>query len=292
MRSRLPLLTLAAAVLVAVPAGAGVVGRAIYPAPTAPLSRTTLPTGATLIEVATRDGLTLTGIARPPATGRPVVLIFHGNGSSASGALAWLGPAFPDGTGIVAAEYRGYSGNPGKPDEAGLAADADAFADEAARLSKGAPVWAVGHSLGGGVALGLATRRPVATVVTIGTFTRLRDVAPRFARALVPDAYRNTDAVARMAVPTFLVHGTHDDVIPVAHAEAPHRAAAQAKREGASFVVTGADHQPSTQALASVFAVVARSLPTGRAVPDGLSPGITLVPFAQELPAPSAGHKR
>ena len=301
MSPRAAALTLAIAVpAIAVPSFAlgGIVGARIYPAPTTPLSLDGLAIGrvsdASLIEVTTLDGLVLKGIARPPEPGMPVVLVFHGNGSSASGTAAWLAPALPAGFGIVAAEYRGYSGNPGKPDEAGLSADADAFADRATLLANGAPVWVVGHSLGGGVALGLAARRsvaaPIAVVVTICTFTRLRDMAPKFARAFVPDAYRNTDAVARVAAPYFLVHGTHDAVIPVAHGEALHGAAGKAKRVGASFVIAGEDHQPSASSLAAVFRVVARALPAGGVSAEGLPAGITLVPFAR--PAAADAGKR
>jgi hypothetical protein len=112
----LPALLLASAA----PSAAGGVSERIYPAPKAPLSVAGLPAGAEVFTVLTRDNLKLTGIAVLPKAGMPTLLVFHGNGSSAAGTIAWFEPLVARGYGIVAAEYRGYSGNPGKPDEAGL----------------------------------------------------------------------------------------------------------------------------------------------------------------------------
>ncbi|HZF44022.1 MAG TPA: alpha/beta fold hydrolase [Sphingomonadaceae bacterium] len=269
--------------MLATAVAAGPIERRIYPAPRAALSLSGLPAGAAFIDVETSDGLKLKGIAIAPESGKPVLLAFHGNGSSARDAVSWLAPALPKGWGLIAAEYRGYSGNPGRPSEAGLAADADAFARYARTLAGGAPVWLFGHSLGGAVALSLAGRTDAKAVVTVGTFTRLRDAAPRIARAFVPDAYNNADVVPKLTVPYFLVHGTADDVIPAGHGQALHRAAGAAKRTGASFVIMGADHGPPSEALAAVLRVAARDLDAGRPSAEGLPANIKLVPFGQTV---------
>jgi fermentation-respiration switch protein FrsA (DUF1100 family) len=254
MRHLAPLLLLAAT-----PASAQIHGL-IYPAPKAPLTAATLPAGASLIRVVTADHLTLTGIALPARAGRPTLLVFHGNGSSAADALAWFAPLVARGYGIVAAEYRGYSGNPGRATEAGLAADADAFHAEAKRRAAGRPVYVVGHSLGGGVAFGLAARHRLDALVTIGTFTRLRAMAPRLARALIADRYDNLAAVPTLDEPYFLVHGTADDVVPAAMANALYKAAVAAHRDGVAFVVEGADHQPDGEQIAQIVDAIAGRL--------------------------------
>ena len=175
---------LLALTLVAAPASAGSISDRIYPAPRAPLSLNGLDPAAAFIVVTTADGLKLNGIVVPPR-GKAMLLIFHGNGSSAADTIRWFAPLIAEGYGVVAAEYRGYSANPGQPDEAGLAADADAFFAIARAKAAGGPIWVVGHSLGGGVALGLARRQKLDAVITIGAFTRLRAVAPNVARAFV-----------------------------------------------------------------------------------------------------------
>lgn len=90
----------------------------IYQPPTAPLVTSALPARATVLTVTTADGLTLHGATIPAKRGKPTLLVFHGNASSALGTLQWFAPLAARGYGIVAAEYRGYAGNPGQPGEA------------------------------------------------------------------------------------------------------------------------------------------------------------------------------
>ena len=239
--------------LTAASAKAGVLDGRIYPAPRAPLSVAGLFPGATLEEIRTADGLALKGITVAGRPGRPLLLLLHGNGSSAADMTRWFAPLVAEGYGLIAAEYRGYSGNPGRPSEEGLAADADAFLALARTRAAGRPIWVVGHSLGGGVALGLAARAPLGAVVTIGTFTRLRDAAPAIARGLMPDAYRNLDAVARLDEPWYLIHGTADDVISVTHGKALFDAGARARSRGMAYVIKGADHAPDASLLLAIL---------------------------------------
>ena len=281
MRARLT--AILALALFATSASAGSIADRIYPAPKAPLTLAGLDPAAAMVEARTGDGLTLKGIAIP-TRGKPVLLILHGNGSSAADSVRWFAPLIAQGYGVVAAEYRGYSANPGKPDQAGLAADADAFLAVARSRAGGAPVWVVGHSLGGGVALGLARREKVDAVITIGTFSRLRAAAPKIARALVPDAYRNIDAVAALDEPWFLIHGTADQVIPVSEGRLLYGAAVVAKKDGAAFVAEGADHHPSGAILAAIFAVIEQHLKNGRYDPAPLPGSVKLLPFGASAP--------
>ena len=265
-------------------AATGQISGIIYPAPIAALSLAGLPKTARLAEVTTADGLKLKGIVVPARTGRPTLLLFHGNASSAATSIQWLRPLVEAGYGIVAAEYRGYSGNPGKPDEAGLAADADAFFALARAEAGTGPLWIVGHSLGGGVATGLATRVEADALVTICTFSRLRAMAPRLARALVPDAYDNAAAIPKLKMPLYLLHGTHDPVVPWKEGEKLHSAASAAGTRGASFIVVGADHVPSPELIAPVLATAEAHLRTGTLVAAGLPAPVKLVPFGQSKP--------
>jgi fermentation-respiration switch protein FrsA (DUF1100 family) len=281
MRTRsIVLLSLA---LLAAPASAGSIANRIYPAPKTPLTLSGLDPAATMISVTTADGLTLTGIA-VPARGKPVLLVFHGNGSSAADTMRWFAPLIAEGYGVVAAEYRGYSANPGKPDEAGLAADADAFFEAARARANGAPIWVVGHSLGGGVALGLSRRQKLDAVVTIGAFTRLRVAAPKIARVFVPDAYRNLDAIPALDEPYFLIHGTADGTISANEGKALYEAAVVGKKDGAAFVAEGADHHPPGDMLAAIFAVIERRLTIGRYDATPLPSTVRLIPFGATAP--------
>ncbi len=260
---------IATLLFLAVPACANPVTRSIYPAPQAPLTLDGLPAGSRMVPVTTADGLKLSGILSPGRADRPLLLVFHGNASSAATALAWLSPLGHDGFRILSAEYRGYSGNPGRPSEAGLLADARAFLLAARAEAAGQPVWVVGHSLGGGVALALSRTEKLDALVTIGTFSRLRDMAPALARGLVPNEYRNREAVEALDEPLYLIHGSRDGVVPVTHGKALFEAAAG--KQGGAFVLRNADHVPPAADLRPVFAAIDaaqanRSLP---ALPAG-----------------------
>ena len=279
MRRLLPLSSRLLAPMLLAPGACTSVHDRIYQPPTAAFAAEALPAGGRLIGVTSRDGLKITGAAVPAKDGRPTLLVFHGNASDAAGMLAWLAPLIADGYGVVAAEYRGYAGNPGRPDEAGLAADADAFYTEARRLAAGGRVYVIGHSLGGGVAFGLARRQRLDALVTVGTFTRLRAMAPRIARVLVHDRFDNLAAVPALDEPLFLIHGTADDTVPAAEARQLQEAASAAHNPGEGFAIAGAGHHPDGAMLAAILrAIDARVAHPGAPAPS-LPANVTVVPY-------------
>jgi len=266
------------ALFLAAPAGAQIHER-IYPAPTAPLAAADLPAGAVINTVRTADGLTLKGAEIAPRDGRPTLLVFHGNASSATRSMRWFAPLIADGYGVVAAEYRQYSGNPGRASERGLAADADAFYARARAVAGGGRVIVVGHSLGGGVAFGLARRHRLDALVTIGTFTEVRTLAPAAARWLISDRYDNARAIATLDEPCYVVHGTADEVIPFAHGEALRRAASATRRTGALVTIRGAGHGPDGDVLSAILRFVTAKTWGGGAPDPQLPRTVQLTPF-------------
>ena len=272
-------LALVGALLLAVPACAQVHER-IYPAPTAPLAQADLPAGAVIDSVQTADGQTLKGVEIAPRDGKPTFLIFHGNGSAATRSMQWLAPLIAEGYGVVAAEYREYSGNPGKASEAGLAADADAFFARARVVAGGGKLIVVGHSLGGGVAFGLARRQTLDALVTISTFTDLRSMAPAAARWMIADRYDNIGAIPTLDEPYYVIHGTADETVPFAHGQALRQAASAAHRTGAMFTIQGAGHSPDGADVSAILrAVAAKTLAGGGPVKAELPRTVQLTPF-------------
>lgn len=270
-----------------VPVQANPIRDRIYPRPEAPLTLDGLTADARLISVTTRDGLTLQGVAVEGRADRPVLLVLHGNASSASGIVAWFAPMVEAGYGIVASEYRGYSANPGLPDEEGLAQDADAFMAYARGMAGGRPLWIVGHSLGGGVSMALAERSPPDVLVTIGTFTRLRDMVSGLSRAVIPDAYRNLDRAESGTAPWFLIHGLADEVVPAGQGQTLHSIASRAGRIGASIVIEAEDHSPEGATIFAILEAV-RTRDSGQPPsPQGLPPGVHVIPFGQSQPLPA-----
>lgn len=178
---------------------------------------------------------------------------------------------------MLAAEYRGYSGNPGEPIEPGLARDADAFY-AAARTDAGhRRLLVLGHSLGSGVALGLARRQRLDAIITIGAFTDVRRLAPRIVRAFIANRYENLDAVKALDEPIFLIHGSDDDIVPAFYGRDLGKAAVDAGASSVAFFVSGAGHRPTPHRMAALIPAILAycdgrrpaSLPDVRTLPFG-----------------------
>lgn len=181
------------------------------------------------ITVNTADGLALQGLWWPPRDGnRDIIVYFHGNGGSLLRDAPRALPLAARGQGLLMTSYRGYSGHAGRPSETGLRRDAAAYTDWARDRARatGGRVFLFGHSLGGALALGEAARADVAGVATLGTFTRISDLAPALVRFAMPDRFDNLALMPRITVPVRLYHGTVDGTVPFAHGEQLVRAGA------------------------------------------------------------------
>jgi fermentation-respiration switch protein FrsA (DUF1100 family) len=173
----------------------------------------------------TDDGETLLAWLIPPLPGKSLILYFHGNANS----LGQLGPRFrklkETGDGILAVEYRGYAGSTGTPTEDGLLRDGAATYEKAIALGF-APqrLVAMGESLGSGVAVDLASRKPVGAVVLDSPYSATVDVAAaRYwmfpVRRLMRDQFRSDQKIGKVAAPLLIVHGTADWTIPIRFGE-------------------------------------------------------------------------
>jgi uncharacterized protein len=140
------------------------------------------------------------------------------------------------GQGVLAFDYPGYGRSTGKPSEAACYAAADAACDWLAREKGVAPqdVLFYGTSLGGGVAIELATRRPYRALVLLATFTSLPDAAawrhPWLpVRWLLRSRFDNLAKIGRTPGRIFLAHGAADRSIPFGMAERLFAAAREPK---------------------------------------------------------------
>lgn len=200
------------------------------------------------------DGLPLEAWIRMGGPDAPVVVFFMGN----TGRLKWFEPRLERmarlGVTLVAMGYRGGSDLPGRPGEAALKADALAFFDQVGDLigcpglveSDPGRVHLLGTSMGTGLALHVAARRRVASVILEAPFTRIADIVRRRTVGLIDvDAAWNTERwdsradIVRVAAPVLVIHGTFDLVVPFAMGRelaglAPHPASRLLSVPGAS----------------------------------------------------------
>ncbi|MBR1221925.1 alpha/beta fold hydrolase [Bradyrhizobium sp. U87765 SZCCT0131] len=176
---------------------------------------------ATEVELATTDGERIVAWHVPPKPGKPVVLFFHGNGEVLAWRVARFRAIVADGTGLLAVSFRGYGGSSGSPTEDGLLRDADAA--YAFATAKYAPERLVpwGYSLGSGVAVALATTRPVGRLILEAPYTSIVEVAAgRFpwlpVRWLMRDRFASDQRMPALKAPLLIMHGERDEVVPFA----------------------------------------------------------------------------
>jgi uncharacterized protein len=170
--------------------------------------------------VITADGLNLKAWFAP-ATSKPFTIVFfHGNGDSLYGAAQVAEPYIEAGYGFLAVEYRGYSGLPGKPSEAGLYNDGRACIHEL--IASGvAPKHIIlyGHSLGTGVAIQMAREFPIGGVMLLAPYISIPSLAQTHypflpAKLLVLDRFDNEKKIGDIHVPVLMGSGADDQLIP------------------------------------------------------------------------------
>ncbi len=170
----------------------------------------------------TPDGIELIawyGAAQP---GQPTLLYFHGNAGNLLSRAGRMGEYLAKGRGMLMLSYRGYGGSGGKPTEANNVADAGvAYQWLLDHGLKTTDIIVYGESLGSGIAVQLATRRPVGGVILDAPFTSIADVGARIypylpVHSFILDRYDSLSRVDQISAPLLIVHGVQDDLIPIA----------------------------------------------------------------------------
>ncbi|MEX5716925.1 alpha/beta hydrolase [Geodermatophilus maliterrae] len=203
--------------------------------------------GARDVRLTTADGLTLGAWFVPgPTHDAPAVLVANGNGGH-RGLRAPLARALSSaGLAVLLFDYRGYGGNPGSPSEAGLALDVRAARShllEEAGVPEDRLLY-FGESLGCAVVTELAVEHPPAGLLLRSPFVDLAAVGSEHypflpVRALLRDRYPVAEQVAEVRVPTTVVYGGGDTIVPPEQSRRVADAAAQLHRR---VEVPGADH--------------------------------------------------
>ena len=178
-------------------------------------------------------------VARP---GPRALLYFGGNAEDVAGNVEAFAQAFPDRS-LYLVNYRGYGGSSGRPSEAGLVADALTVFDYVQR--KHSAVAAMGRSLGSGVAVQLASARPVERLVLVTAYDSLVNVARGYFRwlpvgLLMRDRYESARRAPQVSAPVLVVIAGADEIIPRERSDA--LAAAFAPGQTRVVVVPGVGH--------------------------------------------------
>ena len=204
------------------------------------------------IALHTGDGLELAAWLVPPQKNDrdTAVLVAPGNAGNRASRLPLARNLATEGFTVLLVEYRGYGGNPGTPDEAGLVQDVAAASRYLRHEAGFDRIVYFGESLGGGVVSALATVDPPTGMLLRSPFTDLAAAGQSAypflpVRALLADRYPVVDNVVAAAVPLTVIVGTRDSTIPPQQSRDVADAAAEAGVE-VSVVDVDADHNDAS----------------------------------------------
>ncbi|MGF1496284.1 MAG: alpha/beta hydrolase [Elainellaceae cyanobacterium] len=185
-----------------------------------------------------------------PVADAPVILYFHGNASNLGDLVNQAARYYQWGYGAFLVDYRGYGKSSGAfPSERQVYEDA-AAAWAYLTQERGIPANRIvihGQSLGGAIAIELASHQPdAAGVIVESSFTSIRRMVDhQTVYSLFPINWLLTqrfDSIAKvptLEVPILLIHGTLDETVPPAMSQALYDAAPEPKT---LVWLTGATH--------------------------------------------------
>jgi pimeloyl-ACP methyl ester carboxylesterase len=170
--------------------------------------------------------LTPDGRIDPEAASRPTMIYFYGNAMCLSYAVSDLDRFRRLGLNVLIPDYVGYGMSGGSPSEKGCQATADAAYDYlvATRRVDSKTIISAGWSLGGAVAIDLASRRQIGGLIVFSTFTS----GVEMARGMLPfvpvslllrHRFDSVHKIAKVRCPTLIGHGRRDSLIPFRMAE-------------------------------------------------------------------------
>ncbi|MDP7020220.1 MAG: alpha/beta hydrolase [Pirellulaceae bacterium] len=197
----------------------------VYPAPVYPRGDYGASLGQEEVQFASADGMELHGWLFEHPSPRGSLLYCHGNGENiAYYPQRWRDLSQRYRLNVLVFDYRGYGKSNGSPNEAGVLADGDAAQRWLANRVQSDPsdVIVMGRSLGGAVAIDVATQNGARALVLESTFTSMPEVAATHywwapVRTVMRNRYSSIDKIAAFKGPTLISHGDADEVVPYEH---------------------------------------------------------------------------
>lgn len=168
-------------------------------------------------------------------------LFLHGNAGNLSHRGYAIRAITAAGASVLVLDYRGYGKSEGSPSEQGLYQDAEAAYQWL--LQRGMRrIVAHGESLGGAVAVELASRHRLAGLLLEAPFSSAGDVAASIVPGLgrvVMWGWMSKWRIHKVQSPLLIIHGTRDEVIPFALGQ---KLFALAREPKEFWAVEGAGH--------------------------------------------------
>ncbi len=191
-----------------------------------------------------------------------VFLLFHGNAGNITDRydMILMLVALPAEVFIV--DYRGYGKSEGRPSEKGLYLDARAAWDDLF-TRRNAPLEGIviyGESLGGAVAIDLATQVEPAGLIVQSSFTSIPDMGkkmiPILPRFLVRTKMDSINKIPRVRCSKLFVHSPADEVVPYEFGRRLFQAALEPKQ---FYEIPEAPHNETHRVGGAAYMNVLRS---------------------------------
>ena len=178
------------------------------------------------------DGTKLHGWFFPLPGKEPTILFCHGNAGNISHRIENVKLLLDYGLQVFIYDYRGYGRSGGRPSETGIYQDGLAAYDYLVERKKILPdrIIPFGRSLGAAVAIEIATRRDVRSLIIESAFTSTKDMAKsmflfQLLSPFLPPHYNNLRKIKGIHVPILIIHGESDEIVPFSMGQRLYQAA-------------------------------------------------------------------
>jgi hypothetical protein len=168
----------------------------------------------------TEDGLRLNAWLIKSPRAKSTLILFHGNAGNISHRLEKILILRQIGLNVFIIDYRGYGKSQGRPSEEGIYKDSRAAYDYlmSRKDINRYKIISFGSSLGGAVAIDLATNRDVACLVVDSSFTSARDMGKKFYPYIPSFLFRtkfdSVNKVKTIKSAKFFIHSINDEIVP------------------------------------------------------------------------------
>ncbi|MBW1800828.1 MAG: alpha/beta hydrolase [Deltaproteobacteria bacterium] len=183
-----------------------------------------------------KDGVKLHGWFFPLEKKSPVILFCHGNAGNISHRLDNIRLLLSYQLAVFIFDYRGFGKSAGRPSEKGIYEDGLAAYEHLVNRSQIPPEQIIpfGRSLGGAVAIEIALKRKVRSVILESAFTSTKDMAKSMIPFIIiapflPAHYNNLEKIVDVNAPKLLIHGDDDTLVPFSMGERLFAAAREPK---------------------------------------------------------------
>lgn len=184
----------------------------------------------------TDDGARLNAWYIPSQNSKYVLLFFHGNAGNISHRLEKVMLLNQLGLSCFIVDYRGYGRSSGRPNETGLYKDGEASYDYLVGECKISPenIILYGESLGGAVAVEVASKKKLRALITECTFSSTRDVSravyPFLPTVFISSKFDSASKIKNIGVPKLIIHSQNDEIIPFEQSKKLYRLSPEPKR--------------------------------------------------------------